>query len=153
MVMPVTGVPPATVVRLLTVMLRSVVPVAEIVKVLKSTPSGCSVPVKVSVLATGAGAVGLPPHPAMTKRAVAQSAIGSVRLCVRVGIARPSLRGAGTPGGRISLSHPFGLQQVIRGRAPILAASMGDLTSCRIFHVRRRHPSLPRATVADRAVR
>ena len=39
-VMPVTGVEPATVVRLLTVMLRSVVPDALIVNVLKSLPWG-----------------------------------------------------------------------------------------------------------------
>jgi hypothetical protein len=88
--MPVTGVAPATVLRLLTVTLRSVVPCAyAMVNVLKSKPSGWRVPVRISVLATGVGVVGLPPQPAPAKNTVAHSAIGRTRLAVRVGMARP----------------------------------------------------------------
>ena len=88
--MPVTGVDPAVVLRLLTVTLRSLVPCAyAMVNVLKSTPSGWSVPVKVSVVVTGVGAVALPPQAAAVKSTIAHSAIDESRLAVRVGMARP----------------------------------------------------------------
>ena len=55
-----TGAESATVVRLLTMTLRSVVDcVKTTANVLKSMPSGWSVPVNVSVCSTGVGAVGL----------------------------------------------------------------------------------------------
>src|SRR5689334_8606729 len=65
--------------------------------VLKSTPSGCSVPVNVSVCWTGSGVVGLLPQPAAN---AAQRAITQSRRATGISITHPSLRGAGTPGPR-----------------------------------------------------
>src|SRR5262245_55841098 len=84
MVIPVTGVPPATVVRLLMVTLRSAALWDAIVNVLKSRPSGWSVPVKFSVCCTGVGATGVElPHADAIVRTIAPCALTQGRLVGR----------------------------------------------------------------------